>query len=74
MQTHLENQEKVFTQRESLDSRGMTIVAALLTSFLFNISWWKSLIAWFVAGEILHYVYGVNSAFLQKTGLSPSCA
>lgn len=52
----------------------MTVVAALLTAFLFNISWWKSLIGWFVAGEILHYVYGANSAFLQKTGLSPSCA
>jgi hypothetical protein len=52
----------------------MTVVAALLTSFLFNISWWKSIIAWFVAGEILHYMYGVNSAFLKTVGLSPDCS
>ena len=51
----------------------MTIAAALITSFLFNIVWWKSMIAWFVAGEILHYVYGVKSAFLESIGLSPAC-
>jgi hypothetical protein len=52
----------------------MTVVAALISSFLFNISWWKSIIAWFIAGEILHYVYGVNSAFLERVGLSPDCS
>jgi hypothetical protein len=51
----------------------MTVVAALLTSFFFDIVWWKSLIAWFVAGEVLHYVYGVKSAFLEKIGLIPTC-
>jgi hypothetical protein len=51
----------------------MTVVAALLTSFLFNITWWKSLIAWFVAGEILHYVYGVNSTFIKMLGLDNQC-
>jgi hypothetical protein len=57
----------------ALNDTLMTIAAALITSFLFNIVWWKSMIAWFVAGEILHYVYGVKSAFLEKIGLSPAC-
>jgi hypothetical protein len=51
----------------------MTVVAALLTSFFFDITWWKSLIAWFIAGEILHYVYGVKTAFLEMVGLTPVC-
>ena len=51
----------------------MTVVAALLTSFFFDITWWKSLIAWFIAGEILHYVYGVKTAFLKMVGLTPVC-
>jgi hypothetical protein len=51
----------------------MTVAAALLTSFLFNITWWKSLIAWFIAGEILHYVYGVNTAFLKALGIDSKC-
>ena len=50
-----------------------TIGLALLTTYLFNVTFWKSLLAWFVAGEVLHYLYGVNSAFLEKVGLSPSC-
>lgn len=57
----------------ALNDTLMTIAAALITSFLFNIVWWKSMIAWFVAGEILHYVYGVKSAFLERIGLSPAC-
>jgi hypothetical protein len=51
----------------------MTVVAALLTSFLFNITWWKSLLVWFVAGEVLHYVYGVNSTFIKLLGLDHQC-
>ena len=51
----------------------MTVAAALLTSFLFNIVWWKSLIAWFVAGEVLHYLFGVNSTFIKLLGLDNQC-
>lgn len=51
----------------------MTIVAALLTAYVFNIPAWKSFLAWFVAGEVLHYIFGVNSTFLQTIGLSPTC-
>lgn len=31
------------------------------------------MIAWFIAGEILHYVYGVNSAFLESLGIDSKC-
>ena len=50
-----------------------TIGLALLTTYFFKVTFWKSLLAWFVAGEIFHYAYGVNSAFLEKVGLTPKC-
>ena len=50
-----------------------TIVAAALTSFFFNISFLYSLLGWFVAGEILHYAFGVDTAFLEYVGLKPKC-
>jgi len=50
-----------------------TIGLAVITTFLFKVPLWKSLIAWFVAGEVFHYAYGVNSAFLEAIGLIPSC-
>ena len=50
-----------------------TIGLALITTFLFKIPFWQSLIVWFVAGEILHYVYGVNSAFLELLGIDSKC-
>jgi len=48
-----------------------TVVAALLTAWLFNISFLYSLIGWFVAGEVLHYAFGVNTAFLKMLGITP---
>jgi len=48
-----------------------TIVAALLTSWIFNFSIVYSLVLWFIAGEVLHYAFGVNTAFLQMIGITP---
>ena len=48
-----------------------TVVAALLTAWLFNISFLYSFIGWFVAGEVLHYAFGVNTAFLKMIGITP---
>jgi hypothetical protein len=48
-----------------------TVVAALLTAWIFKISFLYSVIGWFVAGEILHYVFGVNTAFLKMLGITP---
>jgi hypothetical protein len=51
-----------------------TLVLAVLTSFLFNIHIFISIIGWFVLGEILHYAFGVNTAFLKMFHLSPDCS
>lgn len=48
-----------------------TVVAALLTAWIFNISFLYSVIGWFIAGEVLHYVFGVNTAFLKMLGITP---
>jgi len=46
-----------------------TIIAALITSFLFNVSFLYSLLGWFIGGEILHYAFGVNTAFLTMISI-----
>ena len=51
----------------------MTIAASIITAYLFNISFLVSFIAWFVAGEVLHYLFGTNTAFLKMIGLTPTC-
>ena len=48
----------------------MTIAAALITAYVFKITWWKSLIAWFVAGEILHVLFCVDTAFLDYVSMT----
>ena len=42
-----------------------TIVVAILTSYLWNISFLYSLLGWFILGEVLHYVFCVDTAFLD---------
>ena len=46
-----------------------TIVGAVLFAYLFNIAIWKSVVFWFVAGEVLHYLFGTQTAFLTMIGL-----
>ncbi len=48
-----------------------TILVSALTSYFFNISFIISLIAWFIVGEVLHYVMGVNTAFLAMLNIRP---
>ena len=50
-----------------------TILIAIVTSYVFKISLVYSIVGWFVAGEVLHYAFGTNSAFLKMIGLSPKC-
>jgi len=47
-----------------------TIVAAILTSWFFNVSLVYSFLGWFIGGEILHYAFGVNTAFLKMLGIT----
>jgi len=30
-------------------------------------------LGWFVAGEVLHYAFGVDTAFLKMIGIRPYC-
>jgi hypothetical protein len=58
----------------SVNDTLMTIIAAVLTSYGFKVNVWLSIFLWFVVGEILHYGYGVNTAFLKMVGLTPDCS
>ena len=48
-----------------------TLVVALLTKWFFDVPLLYSILGWFVAGEILHYIFGVNTAFLKMIGITP---
>ena len=50
-----------------------TLVAALLTKWFFDVPLLYSILGWFVAGEILHYAFGVDTAFLKMIGVKPHC-
>ena len=50
-----------------------TILGALITSFLLKIDLWKTFTFWWVLGEVLHYAFGTNTAFLRMIGLTPKC-
>ena len=47
-----------------------TIVLAIGTSYFFKIDLINSLLGWFIGGEILHYIFGVQTEFLTKIGIS----
>jgi len=49
----------------------MTVLGALATSYFFKVSILWSLIGWFVAGEVLHILLGVDTAFLELLGIPP---
>ena len=49
----------------------LTIIAAFVISKSYKINFWYSLLGLFVLGEVLHYIFGVNTAFLDMIGLSP---
>ena len=51
----------------------MTIIGAILLSFIFQVNVFYSFLGLFVGGELLHYVFGVKSAFLKMIGLEPAC-
>jgi hypothetical protein len=50
-----------------------TIAIALITSYFFKINFWKSLLGWFVLGEILHYAFGTQTQFLTFLGIELKC-
>jgi hypothetical protein len=48
-----------------------TILAALLTTWFLKVPLLYSILGWFLAGEVLHYIFGVNTAFLKMIGIVP---
>ena len=50
-----------------------TIVLAFVTSYLFKVSFLPMLVFWLVLGEILHYVFGTQTAFLTSIGVKVPC-
>jgi hypothetical protein len=52
----------------------MTALLAAVLAWFFNIPFLYTLLGLFVVGEVLHYVYGVKTAFLRGVGLDPLCA
>ena len=57
----------------ALNDTLMTITAAAITAYIFNINFILSFIAWFVTGEVLHWLFGTDTAFLRMIGLTPKC-
>ena len=51
----------------------MTVIGALITAYALNISFLFSFTTWFVIGELLHYAFGTNTAFLKMINMSPTC-
>lgn len=50
-----------------------TIGLAGITSYASQTPFWKNFVGWFVVGEVMHYYMGVDTAFLEKVNLKPTC-
>ena len=50
-----------------------TIVLALVTAYLLKVSFLPVLVFWLIAGEILHYAFGTQTAFLTSIGIKVPC-
>ena len=51
----------------------LTAIAAVLTAEAYKINVVLSFALWFILGEVLHYIFGVKTAFLEKINLIPNC-
>ena len=50
-----------------------TILLALITSFILKVPFWKSLLIWFISGEVLHFIFGTQTEFLSLLGIHLKC-
>ena len=55
-----------------VDSIG-TVLLAILLAYVFNTGFWVTLLATFIAGEVLHYIMGAQTQFLTTLGLKVQC-
>lgn len=51
----------------------LTIIGAYFIAKIYKIKFWYALIGFFVLGEILHYLFGANTAFIKMIGLTRNC-
>lgn len=51
-----------------------TIVVAIITAYIYDISFIKSFLIWFILGEVLHYIFGTQTAFLTHIGINVNCS
>lgn len=50
-----------------------TIALAGITSYTAKINFMRSVFYWFVLAELLHYAFGVHTAFLERIGIVNDC-
>lgn len=50
-----------------------TIVLAFVTSLLFGTPFFMTFVIWFIVGEILHYIFGTQTAVLSFLHIDASC-
>ena len=41
-----------------------TLLLAIVTVQFVDIPFWKAFVSWFILGEVLHYAFGAQTAFL----------
>ena len=50
-----------------------TLALAGITSYTAKISYMRSVFVWFALAEVLHYAFGVQTAFLERLGIVRDC-
>jgi hypothetical protein len=51
----------------------LTILLSITTAWATKTSFVGNLLFWFIAGEVLHYVAGTQTAFLTMAGIQVNC-
>lgn len=51
----------------------LTVVLAIITALITKTSVIINIVVWFAFGEILHYVFGTQTAFLTFFGIHTNC-
>ena len=50
-----------------------TLALAGITSQVARVDFFRATIAWFVAAEVIHFAFGVRTAFLEHLNLTRDC-
>jgi hypothetical protein len=58
----------------ALNDTLMTVAVALVTAYIYNISFLISFLGWLILGELLHYLFGTDTAGLRMLGIHVNCS